>query len=43
MELRKNLNGECYNPVRRMASQRVFANTNLVTQPGAYNEALPLA
>ena len=26
-----------------MAPQRLFVNTNMVTQPGAYNEPLPLA
>ena len=31
------------NPVRTMASQMVFANTDPVTQLGAYNEPLPLA
>ena len=33
-----NVNGERSNPVRTMAPQRVFVNTNPVTQPGAYNE-----
>ena len=38
-----NFNGERSNPVRTMAPQRVFVNTNLVTHFGAYNEPLPLA
>ena len=37
-----NFNGECSNPVRTMAPQRVYAKTNLVTQPITYNETLPL-
>ena len=39
----KNFNGERSNPVRTMTTQWVYANTNPVTQPGVYNEALPLA
>ena len=39
----KNFNGERSNPVRTMTTQRVYANTNPVTQPEVYNEALPLA
>ena len=38
----KNSNGECPNLVRTTTPQRVYANTNLVTQPGVYNEPLPL-
>ena len=30
-----NVNGECSNLVRTMAPQRLFANTNPVTQPRA--------
>ena len=41
-ESSKNSNGKCSNPVKTMAPQRVYANTNLVTQPGVYNEPLPL-
>ena len=37
-----NYNGEHSNPVRPMASQRVYANTNLVTQTRVYNKPLPL-
>ena len=35
-------NGEFSNPVRIIAPQRVFVNTNSVTHPRAYNEPLPL-
>ena len=38
----KNSNGECPNPVRTMAPQRVYTNTNTITQPRVYNELLPL-
>ena len=38
-----NVNGERSNYVRTMAPQRVFVNTNPVTQPEAFNEPLPLA
>ena len=38
-----NVNGERSNLVRTMAPQRLFANTNLTTQPRAYNEPLPFA
>ena len=40
-ETSMNVNGECSNLVRTMALQRLFANNNLVMQPGAYNEPLP--
>ena len=36
-----NVNDERSNFVRTMASQRLFSNTNPITQPGAYNEPLP--
>ena len=36
-----NVNGESFNLVIIMAPQRLFANTNSITQPGAYNEPLP--
>ena len=32
-----NVNGERSNLVRTMAPQRLFANTNMVMQLGAYN------
>ena len=38
-----NFNGECFNPVRTMAPQRVFVNSYPITNPRAYNEPLPLA
>ena len=34
-------NGERPNPIKTTVPQRVYAN-NLVTQPGVYNEPLPL-
>ena len=38
------INGEHSNLVRIMTPQRLFANINLVMQPGAYiNEPLPFA
>ena len=39
----KNSNRGHPNPVRTTTSQRVYANTNPVTQPRVYNEPLPLA
>ena len=36
-------NGEHSNPIRTTAPQRVYANTNSVTQPKVYNEPLPFA
>ena len=38
-----NLNGEHSKHVRTRAPQRLYDNTNPVTQPGVYNEPLPLA
>ena len=38
----KKSNGERSNPVRTTAPQRMYANTNPVTQPRVYNEPLPL-
>ena len=38
-----NVNGECSNLVRTMAPQRLFSNTNPITQPRAYNEPLSFA
>ena len=35
-------NGERPNLVRTTAPQRVYANSKSVTQPGVYNEPLPL-
>ena len=37
-----NVNGECSNLISTIAPQRLFVNTNPVTQSGAYNEPLPL-
>ena len=42
-ETSTNVNGENSNLVRTMAPQRLFVNINTITQPGAYNEPLPLA
>ena len=39
----KNSIGERSNPIRTTTPQRVYANTNSITQPGVYNEPLPLA
>ena len=39
----KNSNGERSDPIRTMAPQIMYANTNPVTQLGVYNEPLPLA
>ena len=39
----KNSNGEHPNPIMTTAPQRVYANINMVTKPGVYNEPLPLA
>ena len=36
-------NGELYNLVKTTAPQRVYVNTNPVTQPGVIYESLPLA
>ena len=38
-----NVNGERNTFVRTMVAQRLFANTNPVTQPKTYNEPLPFA
>ena len=38
----KKSNGERPNLVRTTALQRVYAKTNPITQPGVYNESLPL-
>ena len=38
----KIFNGERSNPIMTTTHQRVYANTNLVTQPEVYNEPLPL-
>ena len=37
-----NSNGEHPNPVRTTAPQRVYANTNSVTQPRVYTKPRPL-
>ena len=39
----KNYNGERPNLIKTTTPQRVYANNNPITQPGVYNEPLPLA